>query len=98
MKTSVAKSDRHHGKAINRDRAELSMPFSNVMVHLDLEHANDACLRVALECADTFNSKLIGIAAATGQSPYYGDEASAQGPQQQLRADITKRLAQAEDR
>jgi len=93
MKTTVAKSDRHHGKAIG-DRAELSMTFSSVMVHLDLEHANDACLRVALECADTFNAKLIGIAAATGQ--YYGDEA--QGPQQQLRADITKRLAQAEDR
>jgi len=72
--------------------------FSDVMVHLDLEHANDACLRVALECADTFNAKLIGIAAATGQSPYYGNVTSAQDPQQQLRTDVSKRLAQAEDR
>jgi nucleotide-binding universal stress UspA family protein len=73
------------------------MTFANIMVHLEPEHANDACLQVALECADTFNAKLIGIAAATGQSPYYGDETYYQGPQKQLRVDITKRLAQAED-
>jgi nucleotide-binding universal stress UspA family protein len=72
------------------------MTFSSVMVHLDLEHANDACLRIALECADTFNAKLIGIAAV--KSPYYGDEVIAQGPLQQTHSDITKRLAQAEDR
>lgn len=74
------------------------MTFANIMVQLDLEHANDACLQVALQCADTFNANLIGIAAATGQSAYYEDEIYYQGPQQQLRVDITKRLAQAEDR
>ena len=74
------------------------MTFLNIMVHLDLEHANDACLRIAIGLVDTFNAKLIGIAAATGQSSYYGDEAFAQGPLEQLRSDITKRLAQAEDR
>ena len=72
------------------------MTFANIMVYRDPEHSNDACLQVALECADTFNAKLIGIAAATG--PYDGDETYYQGPQKQLRVDITKRLAQAEDR
>jgi len=57
------------------------MTFANIMVHIEPEHANDACLQVALECADTFNAKLIGIAAATG--PYDGDETYYQGPQKQ---------------
>ena len=39
------------------------MTFSNIMVHLDLEGPNDPCLRVALHLADTFEAKLIGIAA-----------------------------------
>jgi nucleotide-binding universal stress UspA family protein len=74
------------------------MTFSNIMVHLDLEHANDACLRIAVDLADTFNAKLIGIAAATGQSSYYEDETITQAPLRELYSDITKRLAQAEDR
>ena len=74
------------------------MTFSNIMVHLDLERANDACLQVALDLADGFNAKLIGIAAATGQSSHYEDEAITQMPLRELYADITKRLAQVEDR
>jgi nucleotide-binding universal stress UspA family protein len=74
------------------------MTFSNIMVHLDLERANDACLQVALDLADGFNAKLIGIAAATGQSSHYEDETITQMPLRELYSDITKRLAQAEDR
>jgi nucleotide-binding universal stress UspA family protein len=74
------------------------MTFSSIMVHLDLEGANDACLRVALSLADTFEAKLIGIAAATGQSSHYEDETITQMPLRELYADITKRLAQVEDR
>jgi nucleotide-binding universal stress UspA family protein len=68
------------------------------MVHLDLEHTNDACLRIAFDLADRFNAKLIGIAAATGQSSHYEDETITQMPLRELYSDITKRLAQAEDR
>jgi nucleotide-binding universal stress UspA family protein len=74
------------------------MTFSNIMVHLDLEHANDACLRIAVDLANTFNAKLIGIAAATAQSSHYEDETITQAPLRELYSDITKRLAQAEDR
>src|SRR6516165_2653346 len=79
-------------------RSELSMTFSNIMVHLDLEHDNDACLQIALDLADKFNAKLIGIAAATGQSSHYQDETITQIPLRELYADITKRFSQAEDR
>jgi nucleotide-binding universal stress UspA family protein len=78
--------------------AELRMSFSNIMVHLDLERTNDACLRIAVDLADRFNAKLIGIAAATAQSSHYEDETITQLPLRELYSDITKRLAQAEDR
>jgi nucleotide-binding universal stress UspA family protein len=74
------------------------MTFSNIMVHLDLEGDDDPCLRVALGLADTFAAKLIGIAAAIAEPSYYPGKAFAEGSLEQLRSDITKRLAQAEDR
>src|SRR3974390_1692647 len=74
------------------------MTFSSIMVHLDLEGTNDGRLRVALSLADTFEAKLIGIAAAAGQSSHYEDETITQMPLRELYADITKRLAQVEDR
>src|SRR6516225_6247407 len=77
---------------------ELCMSFANIMVHFDLEHANDTCLRIAIDLADKFDAKLIGITAATGQSSHYEDEAITQMPLRELYSDITKRLAQAEDR
>ena len=74
------------------------MSFSNIMVHLDLEHTDGAYLRIAIDLAGRFNAKLIGIAAATGQSSHYEDETITQMPLRELYSDITKRLAQAEDR
>ncbi len=74
------------------------MTFSSIMVHLDLEVANDPCLRVALSLADIFEAKLIGIAAAIAEPSYYPGEVFDEGSLEQLRSDITKRLAQAEDR
>ena len=74
------------------------MSFANIMVHLDLEHVNDICLRIAIDLADKFDAKLIGITAATGQSSHYEDEAITQMPLRELYSDITKRLAQTEDR
>ena len=74
------------------------MTFSSIMVHLDLERANDPCLRVALSLADAFEAKLIGIAATIAAPSYYPGEAFDEGSLEQLHSDITKRLAQAEDR
>ncbi|HEY4738529.1 MAG TPA: universal stress protein [Xanthobacteraceae bacterium] len=74
------------------------MTFSSIMVHLDLEVAKDPCLRVALSLADTFDAKLIGIAAANAEPSYYPGEVFDEGSLEQLYSDITKRLAQAEDR
>jgi len=74
------------------------MTFSSIMVHLDLEHTDGACLRIAIDLAGRFNAKLIGIAAATGQSSHHEDETITQMPLRELYSDITKRLAQAEDR
>ena len=74
------------------------MTFANIMVHLDLEGANDPCLRVALSLADTFKAKLIGIAAVVTEPSYYPGETFTEASLEQLHADFTKRLAQAEDR
>lgn len=74
------------------------MTFSTIMVHLDLDHSNDACLQIAADLAEQFNAKLIGIAAADLQSPYYKEETLAQELIEQVRSDITKRLAEAEER
>ena len=75
------------------------MTFSNIMVHLDLEVANDPYLQVALSLADRFEAKLIGIAAAIEEPSYYpGEAAFDEGSLKQLCSDITKRMAQAEDR
>jgi hypothetical protein len=49
------------------------------MVHLELEHSNDARLRIAGDLAEQFDAKLIGIAACDPQPAYYADGAFAQG-------------------
>jgi nucleotide-binding universal stress UspA family protein len=74
------------------------MTFSSIMVHLDLEVSNNPCLRVALGLADTFEAKLIGIAAAIAEPSYYPGEVFTEASLEQLRSDITNRLAQTEDR
>ena len=75
------------------------MTFSTIMVHLDLESSNDACLSIAVGLAEQFNAKLIGIAAFSLQSLYYGDEGVfAQSLIAQLRSDLAKRMAEAEER
>jgi nucleotide-binding universal stress UspA family protein len=74
------------------------MTLSSIMVHLDLEATDDPCLRVALSLADIFDAKLIGIAAAVAEPSYYQGEAFDEGSLEELRSDIIKRLAQAEDR
>lgn len=74
------------------------MTFSTMMVHLDLRQSNEACLRIAADLAEQFNAKLIGIAAASLQSKCYGEGASAETLIEWQHSEITKRLADAEER
>jgi len=47
------------------------MTFSTLMVHLELEHPNDARLQIAGDLAEKFSAKVIGIPAANPQPPNY---------------------------
>jgi len=73
------------------------MTFSTLMVHLELEHANDARLQIAGDLAEKFDSKLIGIAAADPQPPY-ADGIAAQGLMDRERTDLKQRMAETEAR
>jgi len=74
------------------------MTFSTMMVHLDLERSNEARLRIAGDLAEQFNAKLIGIAAASLQLPFCGNGVSAEKLVEWQRTEITKRLADVEER
>ena len=74
------------------------MTFSTLMVHLELEHSNDARLRIAGDLAEHFDAKLIGVAAANPQPAYYADGAFAQGLVERERSEIKKRMAETEER
>lgn len=79
-------------------RNRMDMTFSTIMVHLDIDRPDDACLRIAGDLAEQFDAKLIGVAAADLESSYYEQGVFAQELFEQLRSDITKRLAEAEER
>jgi len=74
------------------------MTFSTLMVHLELEDSNDARLRIARELAEQFDAKLIGIAASDPHPSYYADGAVAQGFVEHERAELKKRMSDAEAR
>jgi len=71
--------------------------FSTLMVHLDLEHSNDARLEVAGELARQFDARLIGIAACEySQGPYFAEGDFARQLLEQDRAKLDKRMAEME--
>ena len=74
------------------------MTFSTLMVHLDLEHSNDARLQIAGDLAEQFDAKLIGVAAASPQPTHYAGGDFAQGLVANERSEIKKKIAEAEDR
>jgi nucleotide-binding universal stress UspA family protein len=76
----------------------MDMTFSTIMVHLDIDRPDDACLRIVGDLAEQFDAKLIGVAAADLESSYYEQGVFAQELFEQLRSDIAKRLAAAEER
>ena len=74
------------------------MTFSTLMVHLELEYPNDARLKVAVDLAEQFDAKLIGIAACDPHPPYYAEGAVAYGLVEHERAEVKKRMAETEER
>jgi hypothetical protein len=83
------------GRLIGRRPLRLSQ---TLMVHLELEHSNDARLRIAGDLGEQFDAKLIGIAACDPQPTYYADGAFAKGLDDRGRTDIKKRMAETEER
>jgi nucleotide-binding universal stress UspA family protein len=74
------------------------MTFSTLMVHLELEHPNDARLQVAGDLSEQFVAKLIGIAACDPQPAYYAEGEFAHRLVERDRTEIKKRLAETEER
>jgi hypothetical protein len=74
------------------------MPFSTLMVHLELEHSNDARLQIVGDLAEQFDATVIGIAAADPQPLHYAAGAFAQGLVAQERSEIEKRMSETEER
>jgi nucleotide-binding universal stress UspA family protein len=74
------------------------MTFSTLMVHLDLEHPNDARLQIAGDLAENFNAKMIGITAANPQPPYYAGGSVARGFVEHERIELKQRIDEAEAR
>lgn len=74
------------------------MTFSTLMVHLELEHPNDARLQVAGDLAEKFNAKVIGIVAANPQPPNYAGGSVARGFVEHERIEVKKRMEEAEAR
>jgi len=74
------------------------MTFSTLMVHLELEHPNDARLQISGDLAEKFNAKVIGIAAANPQPPNYAGGSVARSFVAHERTEIKKRMEEAEAR
>ena len=74
------------------------MTFSTLMVHLDLEHPNDARLQIAGDLAERFNAKVIGIAAANPQPANYASGSVARGLVEHERIEVKKRIEETEAR
>jgi len=74
------------------------MTFSTLMVHLELDHPNDARLQIAGDLAERFNARVIGIAAADPQPPYYAEGLVARGFVEHERIEMKKRMEEAEAR
>jgi nucleotide-binding universal stress UspA family protein len=72
--------------------------YASLMVHQDIDGANDCRLQIAAELARRFDARLIGIAAADPNPPAYGGGGFAAGLIKQRRAQIETGLKQAAER
>ena len=75
------------------------MDYATLMVHLELDHDNDARLALAGELAEQFDAAVIGIAASDcTPPPYHTDGSFVQSLIAQDRAQLTKRMTELEAR
>jgi nucleotide-binding universal stress UspA family protein len=74
------------------------MSYSTLMVHLELEHPNDARLQIAGDLAERFDAKLIGVAACDPEPAYYVSGSFARGLVENARAEVRQRMAETEER
>jgi nucleotide-binding universal stress UspA family protein len=75
------------------------MGYSTIMVYYDLYGTNDDCLRIAVDLAKNFNSRLVGITAVNPDLDWsaYEQQALARELEPGLRSNSTERLAHAEE-
>ena len=71
------------------------MTLSTIMVYVD--GSGDTCLNAAVDLAERFDAKLIGISAASLPWSYYAQGSTVE-LLEQLNADVEKRLADTEER
>ena len=58
---TTAQSESSVGSFLDRGQAEQAMPFTTMMVHLDVERDCEQRVQLALALADRFQSALIGV-------------------------------------
>src|SRR5262245_58880035 len=69
------------------------MSYATLMVHLDVDHPNDARLRLAGDLAERFGARVIGVAACElSPSPYFAEGAIAADLIEKDRAHLRKRM------
>ena len=73
------------------------MALSTIMTYVDVDYSGDTCLGAAVDLAEQFDAKLIGISAASLPWSYHARDLS---PRliKELNAGVTKHLAATEDR
>ena len=74
------------------------MSYSTIMVHQGLDATNDSRLPIAVDLAQRFNARLIGIAACAVRPSAYGGGAFMDSIVSELRPITQKRLNEAADR
>ena len=74
------------------------MTYSTLMVHLELDHSNDARLQLAGDLAEQFDATLIGVAACDPQLPYYPLGALAADVLELEEIEVKERISEAERR
>jgi len=74
------------------------MTLSTLMVHLELDHSNDARLRIAGDLAEQFDAKVIGICASEPEPGYYTGGTFAQSLVAEIRSLINRQISETEER
>lgn len=74
------------------------MTYKTLMLHLDLDHPNDARIKIAADLAERFSAGVIGITACLDFPTAFADGYTASLLIEQERADTERRMTEAEER